>query len=116
MQQQLHHNPQHLQHPQHQQSRLKVHRRRPGSSRRLSHVVDPRDVPATPDGGPSFRPLDVLICEDHPVSRMVMEKLLDEISFEAPDMTERDVTIDEAYVDRMLADIVENDDLSRYVL
>src|SRR3982751_1171723 len=46
----------------------------------------------------------------------VMEKLLDEISFEAPDMTERDVTIDEAYVDRMLADIVENADLSRYVL
>ena len=31
-------------------------------------------------------------------------------------MTERDVTIDEAYVDRMLADIVGNDDLSRYVL
>ena len=45
-----------------------------------------------------------------------MEKLLDEISFEAPDMTERDVTIDEAYVDRMLADIVKNEDLSRYVL
>jgi len=46
----------------------------------------------------------------------VMEKLLDEVSFEAPDMTEREVTIDEAYVDRMLADIVDNDDLSRYVL
>jgi len=46
----------------------------------------------------------------------VMEKLLDEVSFEAPDMTEREITIDEAYVDRMLADIVENDDLSRYVL
>jgi len=46
----------------------------------------------------------------------VMEKLLDEISFEAPDMTERTVTIDEAYVDRMLADIVRNEDLSRYVL
>ena len=46
----------------------------------------------------------------------VMEKLLDEISFEAPDMTERAVTIDEAYVDRMLADIVRNEDLSRYVL
>ena len=45
-----------------------------------------------------------------------MEKLLDEVSFEAPDMTEREVTIDEAYVDRMLADIVDNDDLSRYVL
>lgn len=46
----------------------------------------------------------------------VMEKLLDEVSFEAPDMTEKDVTIDEAYVERMLADIVRNEDLSRYVL
>src|SRR3954453_10586511 len=46
----------------------------------------------------------------------VMEKLLDEVSFEAPDMNEREVTIDDAYVDRMLADIVGNDDLSRYVL
>jgi ATP-dependent HslUV protease ATP-binding subunit HslU len=46
----------------------------------------------------------------------VMEKLLDEISFEAPDMRESDLTIDEAYVERMLADIVRNEDLSRYVL
>jgi ATP-dependent HslUV protease ATP-binding subunit HslU len=46
----------------------------------------------------------------------VMEKLLDEVSFEAPELTERDVTVDESYVDRMLADIVGNDDLSRYVL
>jgi ATP-dependent HslUV protease ATP-binding subunit HslU len=46
----------------------------------------------------------------------VMEKLLDEVSFEAPDMREKSVTIDEAYVDRMLADIVRNEDLSRYVL
>ena len=46
----------------------------------------------------------------------VMEKLLDEVSFEAPDLRERQVTIDEAYVDRMLADIVRNEDLSRYVL
>jgi ATP-dependent HslUV protease ATP-binding subunit HslU len=46
----------------------------------------------------------------------VMEKLLDEVSFEAPDMTEKTLTIDEAYVDRMLADIVRNEDLSRYVL
>jgi ATP-dependent HslUV protease ATP-binding subunit HslU len=46
----------------------------------------------------------------------VMEKLLDEVSFDAPDLSERSVTIDEAYVDRMLADIVGNDDLSRYVL
>ena len=46
----------------------------------------------------------------------VMEKLLDEISFEAPDMSERAVTIDAAYVEKMLTDIVKNDDLSRYIL
>jgi ATP-dependent HslUV protease ATP-binding subunit HslU len=46
----------------------------------------------------------------------VMEKLLDEVSFEAPELRERSITIDEAYVDRMLADIVRDEDLSRYVL
>jgi ATP-dependent HslUV protease ATP-binding subunit HslU len=46
----------------------------------------------------------------------VMEKLLDEVSFDAPELREQAVTIDEAYVDRMLADIVRNEDLSRYVL
>ncbi len=46
----------------------------------------------------------------------VMEKLLDEISFEGPDLADKHVVIDEAYVSRMLADIVENDDLSRYIL
>jgi ATP-dependent HslUV protease ATP-binding subunit HslU len=46
----------------------------------------------------------------------VMERLLDELSFDAPDRDEKSVTIDEAYVDRMLADIVRNEDLSRYIL
>jgi ATP-dependent HslUV protease ATP-binding subunit HslU len=46
----------------------------------------------------------------------VMERLLDEISFDAPDLGVQSVTIDEAYVDRMLADIVKNEDLSRYIL
>jgi ATP-dependent HslUV protease ATP-binding subunit HslU len=46
----------------------------------------------------------------------VMERLLDELSFDAPDRDDKSVTIDEAYVDRMLADIVKNDDLSRYIL
>jgi ATP-dependent HslUV protease ATP-binding subunit HslU len=46
----------------------------------------------------------------------VMEKLLDEISFEGPDLDVKTVTIDAAYVDRMLADIVKNEDLSRYIL
>ncbi|EKD21043.1 uncharacterized protein L3040_004661 [Drepanopeziza brunnea f. sp. 'multigermtubi'] len=49
---------------------LRVQRRRQ-SSRRLSHI--------TLADGPAFRPLDVLICEDHPVSRMVMEKLLEKL-------------------------------------
>jgi len=46
----------------------------------------------------------------------VMERLLDELSFEAPDLGQKTVVIDQAYVDRMLADIVRNDDLSRYIL
>ena len=46
----------------------------------------------------------------------VMEKLLDEISFEAPDMSESTVVIDEAYVERMLSEIVKDEDLSRYIL
>jgi ATP-dependent HslUV protease ATP-binding subunit HslU len=46
----------------------------------------------------------------------VMERLLDEISFDAPERVDKSITIDEAYVDRMLADIVKNDDLSRYIL
>jgi ATP-dependent HslUV protease ATP-binding subunit HslU len=46
----------------------------------------------------------------------VMERLLDEISFDAPDVAEKSITIDEPYVTRMLADIVRNEDLSRYVL
>ncbi|HSK11540.1 MAG TPA: ATP-dependent protease ATPase subunit HslU [Vicinamibacterales bacterium] len=46
----------------------------------------------------------------------VMEKLLDQISFDAPDSPEKSITIDAAYVDRMLADIVKNEDLTRYIL
>src|SRR5262252_5485989 len=46
----------------------------------------------------------------------VLEKLLDEISFAGPDLEDKSVTIDEAYVIRMLADIVKNEDLSRYIL
>ncbi len=46
----------------------------------------------------------------------VMERLLDEISFEAPDLVSKSINIDGAYVNRMLADVVKNDDLSRYIL
>lgn len=46
----------------------------------------------------------------------VMERLLDEISFEGPDLVQKSITIDAEYVRRMLADIVKNEDLSRYIL
>jgi ATP-dependent HslUV protease ATP-binding subunit HslU len=46
----------------------------------------------------------------------VMERLLDEVSFDAPDLARQTVTIDEAYVDRRLADVVKDEDLSRYIL
>ncbi len=46
----------------------------------------------------------------------IMERLLDEISFDAPELTGRSITIDADYVRRMLADIVRNEDLSRYIL
>ena len=46
----------------------------------------------------------------------VMEKLLDQISFDAPEIGDQHITIDGAYVDRMLSDIARNEDLSRYIL
>jgi ATP-dependent HslUV protease ATP-binding subunit HslU len=46
----------------------------------------------------------------------VMEKLLDQISFDAPDLADKAITIDGAYVDRMLNEIARNEDLSRYIL
>jgi ATP-dependent HslUV protease ATP-binding subunit HslU len=46
----------------------------------------------------------------------VVERLLEDLLFDGPDLDRKTITIDEAYVDRMLADIVKNDDLSRYIL
>ncbi|MFY9824540.1 MAG: ATP-dependent protease ATPase subunit HslU [Thermoanaerobaculia bacterium] len=46
----------------------------------------------------------------------LMERLLDEVSFEAPDMSGEDVRVDGEYVRRVLSDIVQDQDLSRYVL
>ena len=46
----------------------------------------------------------------------LMERLLEEVSFEAPDMQGIALEVDAAYVTRALADVVEDRDLSRYVL
>jgi ATP-dependent HslUV protease ATP-binding subunit HslU len=46
----------------------------------------------------------------------ILEKVLDELSFEAPDLKKKTVKVDEAYVEKQLADIVKDQDLSRYIL
>ena len=46
----------------------------------------------------------------------IMERLLDELSFDAPDRDEKSQTIDAAYVKSKLDDVVKNEDLSRYIL
>ncbi len=45
-----------------------------------------------------------------------MERVLDEVSFNAPDLLEKTVNIDADYVRKMLTDIVKDNDLSRYIL
>ena len=46
----------------------------------------------------------------------MMEKLLDEISFDAPEMSGKDMGIDVNYVQKKLKDFVQDEDLSRYIL
>jgi ATP-dependent HslUV protease ATP-binding subunit HslU len=46
----------------------------------------------------------------------IMEKLLEQISFDAPGLPGKDITIDAAYVDERLRDIVRDQDVSRYIL
>jgi ATP-dependent HslUV protease ATP-binding subunit HslU len=46
----------------------------------------------------------------------ILEKVLDEISFEAPELKKKQVKIDGAYVEKQLASIVKDQDLSRYIL
>ena len=46
----------------------------------------------------------------------LLEKLLEQVSFDAPDLTEKHVTIDASYVDEKLSDIVVNRDLSQFIL
>jgi ATP-dependent HslUV protease ATP-binding subunit HslU len=46
----------------------------------------------------------------------IMERVLDEISFEAPEKKGQQITIDADYVGKMLSDIVKDQDLSRYIL
>ena len=46
----------------------------------------------------------------------IMEKFLEEISFDAPDLEEKNITIDANYIRDKLKDIIQDEDLSRYIL
>jgi ATP-dependent HslUV protease ATP-binding subunit HslU len=46
----------------------------------------------------------------------VMERILDEVSFEATDMTDKTVAIDAAYVQKHVGELAKNTDLSRFIL
>ena len=46
----------------------------------------------------------------------IMERLLDEISFEAPDIKDKNIVIDAKYVREKLVDVVEDEDISKYIL
>ena len=46
----------------------------------------------------------------------MLERLLEEISYNAPDLTEKKIIIDAAYVDQHLTEFAEDEDLSRYIL
>ena len=46
----------------------------------------------------------------------IMEKLLEEISFTAPELKEREININSGYVRERLANLIEDEDLSRYIL
>lgn len=46
----------------------------------------------------------------------ILEKLLEDISFEAPELTDKNIDIDQDYVIGKLGELVKNQDLSRYIL
>jgi len=46
----------------------------------------------------------------------IMEKLLEELSFNAPELREKNLSIDDTFVRERLSDIADNEDLSRYIL
>jgi ATP-dependent HslUV protease ATP-binding subunit HslU len=46
----------------------------------------------------------------------VMEKMLEQVSFDAPDLTSEPIVIDEKFVRERLEDLVQDEDLSRFIL
>lgn len=46
----------------------------------------------------------------------ILEKILEDVAYEAPDIEEKHIVINKAFVDSKLNDVVENVDLSHYIL
>lgn len=46
----------------------------------------------------------------------ILERLLESVSFDAPDLTDKDIAIDANYVNQYLSEFVQDEDLSRYIL
>ena len=46
----------------------------------------------------------------------IMEKLFDELSFNAPDLEEKSITVNADYVTEQLSEIVQDEDISKYIL
>lgn len=46
----------------------------------------------------------------------ILEKIMEDVSFDAPYRTAKNITVDAAYIDQRLKDIIKDEDLSRYIL
>jgi ATP-dependent HslUV protease ATP-binding subunit HslU len=46
----------------------------------------------------------------------ILERVVEEVSFDAPDLDKKRVVIDAAYVRKRLDDLVKDEDLSRFIL
>jgi ATP-dependent HslUV protease ATP-binding subunit HslU len=84
-------------------------------------ATDGVDLEFTPDGVEEIARIATLVnerTEDIGARRLhtLLEKTLEDISFEAPDTGPRRIAVDTAYVRKRLKDIIEDVDLSRYIL
>ena len=82
--------------------------RRARSLRQAGRLADPRAAPC------ERAPLGLDLACTAPEHRL--ERLLDGLSYEAPDRDGDSVIVDSAFVDRQLGDLVKDQDLSRYIL
>ncbi len=79
------------------------------------------DLQFTPDGIEEIAGLSVYAneqAENIGARRLftILERLLDQVSFDAPELSEKKVVVDKEYVNERLRDIIKNQDLSRYIL